>query len=128
MSENANGSPNGNGDRMRKIADSTAALTFARLAMPILMTLVGAAGTIILWFGSETLKDVKNDIILNRTQLWAAVGKVTESQAETTRSLAVITTTLADHISRETDFDSDIKDRVKVLESNKQTGSNYNHN
>jgi len=64
----------------RKAINSTAAQAVSRFVMPILVTLVGATGTTVLWMGWSTLQDVRMALKDSSTQMWIALGKVSDSQ------------------------------------------------
>lgn len=70
---------------LRKIADSTSALIFARFGMPALLFIVGTMMTVIGWFGSGTLNRIENQFVTlqsesktDKQQFWQYLGKINE--------------------------------------------------
>ena len=100
---------NGN---VRKVAESTAAVVFARIAMPIMVALVGAAGSYILHDLVEQIKDVKETV----RPIWSQLG-------ETNKQLNTIQTSIAAGSAKQDEITSttrgiltDHENRIRVLE------------
>lgn len=79
----------------------------------ILIALVGASSTAVLWMAWGALADVKNDLKTGIQQQWVAIGKISDTQSQTTRDLSVQTQTLSDHIRMESDIDASLRDLAK---------------
>ena len=69
----------GNG-KLRDAMESTAALTMGRFVMPILVSLVGVAGTVILWLVWHSVEEVKANHINAASEMWKTIGKINDIQ------------------------------------------------
>jgi len=114
---------NGNNDRLRASMNSTAALAVARFVVPILMTLVGAAGSVILYGVWESIQEVKANQTSAISQLWQGMSKLNDRESAAERELDTADTTMADHIRTENDIDNQLRalaqdheNRIRTLE------------
>ena len=100
-----------------KAVESKSALVFARFIMPILISLLGAAGTVILGLVWSSVGEIKTIQTENVKQIWQTMGKNHDQETETSRSMGVLSQTVTDHIQKETDIDDQLKDIVKDHET-----------
>ena len=89
----------------------------------ILISLVGVAVTTVLWLGWWTLQDVKADSRTGITKIWETVATLTKSQSDLASSMAILSTSLSDHVKTENSIDQDLKDierdhetRIRAIE------------
>jgi len=108
---------------LRKQMDSTASLVLARFIMPILIALVGAAGSFVLWLVWYSLQEVKSDPKAGQALQWTAIGKINDAEVHVENTISGLSVQLSDHIKAETDIDTQLKDiakdheqRVRILE------------
>jgi hypothetical protein len=87
----------------------------------ILIALVGASTTAVLWMAWGALADVKNDLKTGIQQQWLAIGKINDAQAQVSRDIGIQTQVLADHIRTETDIDASLRDIAKDHEGRIRT-------
>lgn len=92
----------------------------------ILITLVGVAGTTVLWLGWYTLTDVKDGLKTQGSATWAAIAAVSKSEEATASAVSVMQREVEDHIAQETEINTELKqeekdheDRIRGLERSK---------
>ena len=102
---------------LRKQMDSTASLVLARFIMPILIAIIGAGGSLILFLVWNSLQEVKIDQKTGQQLQWTAIGKINDAETHVEGTIGGLSTQLADHIKAETDIDSELKDIVKDHET-----------
>ena len=72
-----------NGERFKSVVESTAALAIARFAIPILITVVGAAGTYILHGLNSTVIDVRTENETRIGEIRQGIMKLNETTSAT---------------------------------------------
>ena len=72
-----------NGEKIRGAAESTAALIFARFAMPIMITLIGALGTYVLYNLDTTVREIRTANEGKINQIWQGLSTLKETTSAT---------------------------------------------
>lgn len=95
----------------------------AAWVLRILITLVGAAGTTVLWLGWSALIDVKTELKEQTKAAWSQIQTLNTIQNTTSANVGVLTQTVTDHLRQESDIDAQLKDitrdheqRIRTLE------------
>ena len=107
----------------QKAIDSRSALVFSRFAMPILVTLVGAAGSTILFLVWNTVQDIKATQEKGTTQTWESIRRLSGSEAKLDNAVAGLSQSVADHFKADDSFENqersvlmDHDSRLRLLE------------
>ena len=66
-----------------------------------LITLVGAAGTTVLWLAWGALQDVKDQVKEQNKTAWAAIATISSNQGQMTTTLGVLSQTVTDNFKGE---------------------------
>lgn len=81
-------------------------------AFRTLITLVGTAGTVVLWLAWGSLQEVKTEMHEQLKTSWAAISTLSNSQSQMAITLGVASQTIAD-LRKEAD---DHEGRIRTLE------------
>jgi hypothetical protein len=88
-----------------------------------LITLVGAAGTTVLWLAWGALQDVKAEMHDQNKTVWTALGTLSTNQNQMATTLGVLSQTVSDNFKGEAQIIGDLRkeaddheDRIRVLE------------
>jgi hypothetical protein len=92
--------------------ESTAAITLSRLVMPILVTLVGASGSVLLWMLWHSIEEVKLNQAIGIKQMWVSVGKISDSQ-KTDENIIQRQVDISEQLNKLT---QDHETRIRLLE------------
>lgn len=87
----------------------------------ILITVAGFTTTSLLYVAWGTLQDVKIAQSANIQQVWTTISKINDTQSAANNNLAVLQTTVKDHIQVENDIDNQLKDVTKDHEGRIRT-------
>lgn len=100
----ANGNKNGLLREMVETKERAVAWLFR-----ILIALVGAASTTVLWMGWSALQEVKGKVDQQSVAVWQGIQSAKEKQIETAADVKMLTQTLGDNIKMQTQISSDLK-------------------
>ena len=90
-----------------KIAESTASRALSRLAIILLVPLVGFIGSMV-WHEVSLLEESSKVI-------WEQIGKMNTVQSDTVSKLAIVGTQFADHAKDDDKFDANVADSLKNI-------------
>ncbi len=101
-----------------KIAESTASRALSRLAIILMVPLVGFIGSMV-WHEVSILEDANKTMqaaMEKRSNvLWDQIGKMNAVQSETVNKLTMVGTQFADHAKEDDKFDSNVAESLKGI-------------
>lgn len=115
---------NGNGDKLRKLADNSVAILFARYFMPVALALIGWLMVRAITSVDTSIAEIKTEGETRSKATWAAVQLAAEKAQLALSNNNTINQQLSDHIARENEINDNLKaieqdheQRIRVIEN-----------